>query len=134
MGRFLTYLLLALIALGIGFYFYQKNIVAVPVTMGDLEKGGVFTDGDRTALVSACTSRIKKDGDKVCACIADKVATQFTRFDRMVMTATFQEKFADIVALTKGLVTSGIPADTVKTAEDGAKTRIKDMMKTCNAE
>jgi len=134
MGRFLTYVLLALIALGVAFYFYQKNIAAIPVTAGDLEKGGIFSESERSALVSACSARIKKDGDKVCGCIADKAASQFSRFDRMVMTATFQEKFSDIVALTKGLISSGIPADAVKAAEEGSKGRIKDMMKTCNAE
>jgi len=134
MGRFLQILLLVLVALGIGFYFYQKNIPATAVTAGDLEKGGNFADSERSALVTACTARIKKDGDKTCGCIADKAATQFSRFDRMVMTATFQEKFSDIVALTKGLVSSGIPIDTVKAAEDGSKSRIKDMMKACNAE
>jgi hypothetical protein len=134
MGRFLRYLLIAVVALGIGFYFYQKSIPATPVTAGDLEKGGNFAAEERSALVAACTARIKKDGDKTCGCIADKAATQFSRFDRMVMTATFQEKLSDIVALTKGLVASGIPVDTVKAAEDGSKGRIKEMMKTCNAE
>jgi hypothetical protein len=134
MGRFLTYLLLAFVALGIVFYFYQKNIPATPITAGDLEKGGNFSDGERAALIAGCAARIKKDSDKTCGCIADKAATQFSRFDRMVMTATFQEKLSEIVALTKGLVASGIPVDTVKAAEDGSKGRIKDVMKTCNAE
>ena len=134
MGRLLKFLLLALVVLGIAFYFYQKNIPAAPVTAGDLEKGGNFSADERTTLVTACSARIKKDGEKVCGCIADKVASQFSRFDRQMMTATFQEKLADVVGLTKGLVSSGIPIETVKAAEDGAKGRIKDMMKTCNAE
>jgi hypothetical protein len=134
MGRFLQILLLILVVLGVGFYFYQKNIPAATVTAGDLEKGGNFSDGERTTLVAACKVRMKKDGDKACGCIADKVASQFSRFDRMLITATFQEKLSDMVALTKGLIASGIPAETVKAAEDGSKTRIKEMLKTCNAE
>ena len=134
MGRFINFLLLAIVALGIGFYLYQRNIAPVPVSAADLEKGGTFSSDERVALIAACTARIKKDSDKVCGCISDKVTTEFSRFDRMVITASFQEKLSDIVGLTKGLVQSGIPADKVKEAEDGSKIRVKDMLKSCNAE
>ena len=134
MRRVLTVLLLAIVALSAAFYFYQRNIQAVPVTAADLDKGGTYSAEERASLTSACTARIKKDGEKVCGCITDKVATEFSRFDRMLITATFQEKLSDIVAITKGLVQSGIPVDKVKSAEDGAKARMKDLMKTCNAE
>ena len=43
-------ILLAILALGIGFYFYQRTIPAVPVTAGDLEKGGNFSADERLAL------------------------------------------------------------------------------------
>ena len=134
MRRVLTFLVLAIVALSAAFYFYQRNIQAVPVTAADLEKGGTYSAEERASLTSACTARIKKDGEKVCGCITDKVATEFSRFDRMLITATFQEKLSDIVAITKGLVQSGIPVDKVKSAEEGGKARMKDMMKTCNAE
>ena len=132
MGRFLTYLFLAIIALGAGFYFYQRNITPLTVTTADIEKGGSFPAEERTALVNACTTRAKQDGPKVCGCIADKAATELSRFDRLVMTATFQQKLSDIVAAGKGLIASGIPAEKIKTAEDGSKARMKDIMKTCN--
>ena len=134
MRRVLTFLVLAIVVLGTSFYFYQRTIQAVPVTGADLEKGGNYSAEERASLTSACTARIKKDGEKVCGCITDKVATEFSRFDRMLITATFQEKLSDIVAITKGLVQSGIPVDKVKSAEEGGKARMKDMMKTCNAE
>ena len=134
MRRVLTVLLLAIVALSAAFYFYQRNIHAVPVTAADLDKGGTYSAEERASLTSACTARIKKDGEKVCGCITDKVATEFSRFDRMLITATFQEKLSDVVAITKGLVQSGIPVDKVKSAEEGGKARMKDMMKTCNAE
>ena len=134
MGKLLRFLLLALVLLGGGFYLYQRNIAPVAVTVADLEKGGSFSADERAALKAACGLRVKKDGDMVCGCIADKAATDVSRFDRMVITASFQEKLSDIVGLTKGLVASGIPADKVKTAEDGAKARVKDIMKSCNAE
>jgi hypothetical protein len=134
MGRILQILLLAIVVAGVGFYVYQRNILPVPVTASDLEKGGSFSDDERASLTSACAARIKKDTDKVCGCISGKVATDFSRFDRMVITASLREKLSDIVGLTKGLVQSGIPADKVKEAEDGSQTRVKDMLKACNAE
>ena len=134
MRRLLTALLLAIAVLAIGFYFYQRNIVAVPVTAADLEKGGAYSADERSTLKTACAARVKKDSDAICGCITDKVATEFSRFDRLVITASFQEKLADIVALTKGLVQSGIPAEKVKSAEDGSKARMKDMLKACKAE
>lgn len=134
MRRVLAFLLLVVVGLGVGFYFYQRNIVAVSVTAADIEKGGSFSSDERAALKTACGARIKKDGDAVCGCITDKVATELSRFDRMVMTATFQEKLSDVVGLTKGLIQSGIPAEKVKTAEEGSKVRIKDLLKACKAE
>ncbi|MEQ1697360.1 MAG: hypothetical protein ABL901_16125 [Hyphomicrobiaceae bacterium] len=132
MGRFLTYLFLVIIALGAGFYFYQRNITAIPVTTADIEKGGSFSAAERAALVSACTTRTKQDGETICGCIADKAGTELSRFDRIVMTASFEQKLSGIVAAGKGLVASGIPAEKIKTAEDGSKVRMKDIMKTCN--
>lgn len=132
MGRFLTYLLLIIIAIGAGFYFYQRNITPLAVTAADIEKGGSFSADERATLVNACTARAKQDGAKVCGCIADKAATDLSRFDRLVMTASFQQKLSDIVAAGKGLIASGIPAEKIKAAEEGSKVRMKDIMKTCN--
>lgn len=133
MGRLLKFLLLVVVLLGAALYFYQRNIAAVPVSAADIEKGGSFSAEERSTLKTACVARIKKDGEKVCGCIADKAASEISRFDRLVMTAGFQEKLADVVALTKGLVQSGIPIEKVKAAEDGSKTRVKEILKTCNA-
>lgn len=134
MGRFLSFVLLLLVLSGVAFYFYQRNIAPVPITAADLEKGGSFSPAERDSMKSACVAAVKKDGDKVCGCIADKAGADVSRFDRLVMTATFQHKMADVVALSKGLVNSGIPADKVKAAEDGSRQRVRDIMKSCNAE
>lgn len=134
MGRILSYLLLAIVALGAMFYVYQRNITPIGVTAADLEKGGSFSSEERSALVAACTARAKQDAAKVCGCVADKVATDLSRFDRIVLTATFQEKLSDVVAAGKGLIASGLPADRIKAAEDGSKVRMKDILKTCNLE
>lgn len=134
MGRFLSFVLLAVILLAGGFYLYQRNISAIPVTAADLDKGGSFPADERTAMTSACKTRITKDGDKVCGCIADKSASEISRFDRLVMTATFQGKLSDVVGLSKGLIQSGVSAEKVKAAEDGNKARVKEILKSCNAE
>ena len=134
MGRFIMFVLLAVVVLGAGFYFYQRNILAVPITATDLEKGGSFSSDERATFKTACAARVKKDSETVCGCIIDKAATDLSRFDRMVVTASFQERLYDVVGLTKGLVQSGIPVEKVKLAEDGSKARMKDMLKTCSAE
>lgn len=134
MGRFLTFIFLAIVALGGGFYFYQRNILAVPITATDLDRGGSFSLDERATLKTACAARVKNDSEKVCSCIVDKAATDLSRFDLMVVTASFQERLSDVVGLTKGLVQSGIPIEKVKAAEDGSKARMKDMLKTCDAE
>ena len=132
MGRILRYLLLAIVVLGVAFYLYQRNIAAVPLSAADLEKGGAFSDTDKSALKTACAALIKKDSDKVCGCIIDKAAG-YSHFDRMVMTATFQEKLSDIVGLTKGLIDSGLPADTIKAAEAASKQHFTELRTTCGA-
>jgi hypothetical protein len=131
MRRILMYLVLALIVLGVGFYLYQRNIAPIPVSAADLEKGGAFSDAEKSALAAACAATIKKDTDKVCGCITDKAASGLSRFERMMATASFQGKVSDLVGITKGLIDSGIPADKVKAAESDAKTRFTDLTKTC---
>ena len=126
--------MLVLVALGAGLYFYQRNIVAVPITAADLEKGGSYSADDRATFKTAFTARIKRDADTTCGCLTEKMGTELSRFDRLLVTATFQEKLSDIVGLTKGLVQSGVPAEKVKSAEDAGRVRMKDMLKACNVE
>lgn len=131
MRRVLIFLLLAIIVIGVGFYFYQRNIAPIPVASADLDKGGAFSDAEKATLTSACTAAVKKDTDKACSCVVQKAATDLSRFERMIATATLQGKVSDIVGLTKGLIDSGIPSDRMKSAEADAKTRITDLTKAC---
>jgi len=131
MGRFLLWVLLALIVIGGGFWLYQRNIAAVPVVAADLDKGGAFSDAEKASLTTACAAHFKDTADKVCGCLVAKAATDFSRFDRMIMTATLQEKLSDIVGITKGLIASGIDPDKMKAAESDSRTRVTDLMKTC---
>ena len=132
MGRILRWLLLALVIAGVAFYFYQRNIAAVPVSAADLEKGGAYSDAEKSTLKTACANLVKKDSDKVCGYIADK-AGEASHYQRMVMTAMFQEKPADVIGLAKGLIASGIPAVKMKAAEEDAKKLHQDMKTTCGA-
>ena len=131
MRRLLTFLLLAIIALGIGFYFYQRNIAPIPVVASDLDKGGAFSDAEKTALSAACTAMVTKDAATVCGCLTTKAATDLSRFERMIATATLQKKLSDVVGITKGLIDSGIDSAKVKAAESDAKGRITGLTKTC---
>jgi hypothetical protein len=125
------FLVLAIIAIGVAFYLYQRNIAPIPVTAADLDKGGSFSDAEKAALTSACSGAIKKDTDKVCGCLVDKAGTDLSRYERMMMTATFQAKLSDLVAIGKGLIDSGVPADKVKAAEQDGKQRLSDISKAC---
>jgi hypothetical protein len=69
-----------------------------------------------------------------CTCIADKVGTEFSRFERLALTAGFEGSATKIVALTKGLMDSGIPQAEVDAMEAGSKTRIDDLTKACGLE
>ena len=134
MRRFLVVTLLVVLALGGGFFLYQRNIVAVPVTAIDLEKGGSYSSDERASFKASCLARVKSDAEAVCGCLNEKMGTELSRFDRLLVTASFQEKLSDIVGLTKGLVQSGVPAEKVKTAEDAGRVRMKEMLKVCKVE
>jgi hypothetical protein len=132
MGRILGWLLAILVVAGVGFYFYQRNIAAVPVVATDLDKGGAYSDAEKASLKAACADHFKTNTDKVCGCVADKAGTDFSRFDRMILTATMQEKVSEIVGITKGLIASGIDPAKMKTVEADARQRVTDLIKTCN--
>jgi hypothetical protein len=132
MGRILRYLLLAVVVLGVAFYFYQRNIVAIPVSTADLAAGGAYSDADKTTLKTACAALIKKDTDTVCGCVTDK-AGAFSPFERKLITAAFQEKLSDVVALTKGMIASGIPADQMKAAEEAGRKHLTELRTSCKA-
>ena len=77
----------------------------------DLKVGGIYPPAERQALLDACQKNMKAPAaDKsACTCIADRAGTEFSRFERLVLTAGFEGSPTKIVALTKGLIASGIP-------------------------
>lgn len=133
MARLAKLMLLATVVLGAVFFYYVRNVTAVPLTAADLDRGGRYTTEERATLKSACVAQTQKDAEQVCGCVVDKAATDVSRFDRLVLTATYRQKLADVVALSKGLAESGIARAKVKAAEDESRARVRDMLKACNA-
>ncbi len=120
----------------IGGYYWASQIESVKLTPEDLKVGGAYPADERQALLDACQKNMKKpvDDKGACTCIADKAGTEFSRFERLALTAGFEGSATKIVALTKGLMQSGIPETEVDAMEAESKKRIDDLMNACNLE
>ncbi|HEY7670048.1 MAG TPA: hypothetical protein VH852_05355 [Hyphomicrobium sp.] len=129
-------LFLAVLAVIIGGYYWASTVESVKLTAEDLKPGGAYAPEDRQALLDACQKNMKKPPEDkgACTCIADKAGTEFSRFERLALTAGFEGSATKIVALTKGLIDSGIPQSEVDAMETGSKKRIDDLMKACGLE
>jgi hypothetical protein len=129
-------LLLAVLAVIIGGYYWASTVESVKLTADDLKVGGTYPPEERQALLDACRKNMKVAADEkgACACIADKAGTDFSRFERLVLTAGFEGSPTKIVALTKGLIESGLPQAEVDAMEADSKKRIEDMTNSCGLE
>jgi len=129
-------LFLAFLAVVIGGYYWASTVEGVRLTAEDLKPGGAYPPEERQALLDSCHKNLKKPPQDTgaCTCIADKAGTDFSRFERLALTAGFEGSPTKIVALTKGLIDSGIPQNEVDAMEAGSKTRINDLMKACGLE
>ena len=129
-------LFLAVLAVVIGGFYWASTVESVKLTAEDIKVGGAYPPEERQALLDACANDTKKPAaDKgACTCIADKAGTEFSRFERLALTAGFEGSATKIVALTKGLMDSGIPQAEVDAMEAGSETRIDDLMKACGLE
>ena len=132
-GRIFLILLAVVLALGFFGYRWAAKIQPTAMTAADLEKGGTFSEEEKSAFTAACATRIKKDADKTCGCLADKAATEFSRFERLTMTASFEASPAKMVAIVKGLADAGVPKDKLEAVRDGSKERINGLMKSCGS-
>jgi hypothetical protein len=127
-GRILLSLLALLLVLGFFGYRWAANIE--PTAMTAVDRGN-FSAEEKCAFSVACTTRVKLDADKTCGCFADKAATEFSRFERLTMTASIEGSPAKMVAIVKGLVDAGVPKDKVEAVRNGSKERITGLMKSC---
>jgi hypothetical protein len=129
-------LFLVVLAVVIGGFYWASTVESVRLTADDIKVGGDYPPEERQALLDACHKSLKSAAaDKgACTCLADKAGTEFSRFERLVLTAGFDGSPTQIVALTKGLVDSGIPEEEVDSVAAGSETRVNDLMQACGLE
>lgn len=125
--------LLVFIAVVAGGLYWASTVESVKLTAADLEVGGSYPAEERQALLDSCQKSAEAPAtDKVaCTCIADKAGTEFSRFERLALTAGFDGSPTMIVALTKGLIESGIPEEKADKMEANSKQRIESLMESC---
>jgi hypothetical protein len=123
---------LALVAIGVGGYFWAQNIEAVKLTAADLQPGGSYPPEEREALITACKNQPKTGADAAaCTCLADKAGTDASRFERLALIAGFETSPSKLVALVKGAMASGASKSDVDAMEARAKERISAALKAC---
>ncbi len=129
-------LFIAFFAIIIGGYYWASTVESVKVTADDIKAGGDYPPEERQALLDACNKNMKKPANDTgaCTCIADKAGTDFSRFERLALTAGFEGSPTKIVALTKGLMDSGIPKPEIEAMEAGSKKRVDELMTACGVE
>ena len=129
-------ILLVLIAIGGAGFFWASNVESVKLTAADLDVGGSYPAEERQALLDACQKNSEADGADVtaCTCIADNAGTQLSRFERLMLEAGLEVSATKIVALTKGLISSGVPQEKVDEMRAYAKQRSRDLVESCGLE
>lgn len=118
-------------AVFIGIYYWADSVPSVKVTEADLAIGGSYPPEERVALLAACNKRNVNKRPDSCTCIADKAGTDLSRFLRLVLTASLEGSATRIVAITKGLMESGVAPEKVDGVEKESEQRFEAMMKAC---
>jgi len=129
-------ILLVLIAVGgIGF-FWASNVESVKLTAADLDTGGSYPAEERQALLNACKSSSEAEGTDgaACTCVAENAGTELSRVERLMLVAGLEESPTKIVAVTKGLLFSGVPQEKVDELRAYAKKRTRTLLESCGLE
>jgi hypothetical protein len=105
----------------------------VKLTEADLKIGGDYPAEERQELLDICAKKRKTgtEGDDRCVCIADRAGKDFSRFERLVFLASFEGNATRVVALTKGLIDSGIAQSRIDELQKDSKARIDGLLKAC---
>ena len=114
-----------------GVLYWASSVPTVQVTQADLAIGGSYPPEEKQALLNACNGRNVEKRDDTCACIADRAGTELSRFLRLVLTATLEGSATKIVAVTKGLIDSGVSEEKTKEIEGESEQRFKSLMQAC---
>jgi hypothetical protein len=129
-------LFIAFMATLAGGYYWASTIESVKIERADLKAGGAYPADEKEALLAACrkNEKARAGNGSNCGCIADKAGSEFSRFERLVLTAGFEGSPTKIVALTKGLLDSGLPESEVKSMQADSKKRIDELLQACGLE
>ena len=116
----------------VGFIYWASGVPGVTVTDADLAVGGTYTPEEKDALLNACElGGTEERSTEACACMADKAGTELSRFLRLLLLATFEGSPTKVVAITKGLINSGVPQEKVQSMEKESRQRIETLMQAC---
>jgi uncharacterized membrane protein len=117
----------------VGTLYWASTVESVKLTEADLQVGGAYPPEERQQVLDVCAKRRKpgQDGDDRCVCIADRAGTDFSRFERLILTATLEGSPTKIVAITKGLIASGVSQEKSEALEKESEKRFEALMKTC---
>jgi hypothetical protein len=114
-----------------GVLYWASNVESVHVTEADLAIGGSYPPEEKQALLDACKGRNVAKREDSCTCIADRAGTELSRFLRLVLTATLEGSATKIVAVTKGLLDSGVSEEKTKQVEKESEERFNALMQAC---
>lgn len=115
----------------VGIVYWASSVESVKVTEADLAVGGSYPPEEREALIAACDKRNVNKRPDSCTCIADKAGTDLSRFLRLILTASLEGSATGIVAITKGLMESGVPSEKVDAVEKESEQRFEALMQAC---
>ena len=128
-------LFIAFMAVVIGGYYWASTVKSLKLTAADLDVGGSYPPEERQALLGACQkSGVAGANASSCTCVADKAGSQSSRFERLAVTAALESNATMIMALTKGLIASGVAKDKVEAMEKDSKARVDGLLKSCGLE
>ena len=117
----------------VGTFYWASTVQSVKLTEADLKIGGDYPAEERQELLDICGKKRKPgaEGDDRCVCIADRAGKDFSRFERLVFIASFEGNATRVVALTKGLIDSGIAQSRIDELQKDSKIRIDGLLKAC---
>jgi len=117
----------------VGTFYWASTVQSVKLTEADLKIGGDYPAEERQELLDICAKKRKPgaEGDDRCVCIADRAGKDFSRFERLVFIASFEGNATRVVALTKGLIDSGIAQSRIDELQKDSKIRIDGLLKAC---
>lgn len=126
-------LVLSALIIIIGTFYWASTVESVKLTEADLKVGGDYPAAERQQLLDICAQKRKTgtEGDDRCVCIADRAGKDFSRFERLVFIASFEGNATRVVALTKGLMDSGIAQSRIDELQKDSKARIDGLLKAC---